>query len=162
MMFEVKVTGWSHERDLQIIQADVRMAVDEDIIIEEPLCVDVGLPAFLGSVLKDTEPNRFAPADQWERMPFFVCGCGDPECRGFSFAVRHLDGELVELRHVEERGDGTYRVLDSYILPKAEYSRQALQLGQSFLLFIEGLDYRPYYSDTVKVVTELVEQLQQH
>ncbi|MFC5447653.1 hypothetical protein [Paenibacillus aestuarii] len=160
-MFEVKVTGWSHDRDLQIIQADVRMAVDEDIIIEEPLCVDVGLPAFLGSVFKDTEPNRFAPADQWERMPFFVCGCGDPECRGFSFVVRHLDGKQVELRHVEERGDGTYRELDSYLIAKDEYSKQALQLGQSFLHFINGLDYRPYFADTVKVVTELVEQLQQ-
>ncbi|MEW9700640.1 hypothetical protein [Paenibacillus sp. SI8] len=160
-MLDIAVNGWSLDKDLQIIQADVRMAVDDDIIIEEPLCVDVGLPALLYSALHDTSPNRFAPADQWERMPFFVCGCGDPECRGFSFTVRHLDAKLLELSHVEERSNGTYRELESYTLPIAEYTEQALKLGQTYLNYIQGLDYRPYFADTVKVVSELVDQLQQ-
>ncbi|MBD0383489.1 hypothetical protein [Paenibacillus sedimenti] len=160
-MFDLSVTGWSLDKDLQIIQADVRLAVEDSVIIEEPLCVDVGLPAFLYSALNDTEPNRFAPADQWERMPFFVCGCGDPECRGFSFTVSHLNDEQLELKLVEERSNGTYRELESHIVRAAEYRGQLLELGQTYLQFVQGLDYRPYFADTVKVVTGLVDQLQE-
>ncbi|TXK84761.1 hypothetical protein FU659_06740 [Paenibacillus sp. N3.4] len=160
-MFDVSVTGWSLDKDLQIIQADVHMAVDDSLIIEEPLCVDVGLPAFLYSALHDTEPNRFAPANQWERMPFFVCGCGDPECRGFSFVVRHLADERVELQSVEERTNGTYRELETHIISSREYGKQVLAIGDTYLQYIKGLDYRPYFADTVKVVEELVNQLHQ-
>ena len=53
-MLNVSVTGWSLDKDLQIIQADVLLAVDDNIIIEEQLCIDVGLPAFLHSALHDT------------------------------------------------------------------------------------------------------------
>ncbi|MFD0696019.1 hypothetical protein ACFQZT_18235 [Paenibacillus sp. GCM10027628] len=160
-MFDVSVTGWSFDKDLQIIQADVRLAVEDNVIVEEPLCVDVGLPAFLYSTLHDTEPNRFAPADQWERMPFFVCGCGDPECRGFSFAVHHLNDEHLELKLVEERSNGTYRELECHQIATADYSRKVLELGETYLQFVQGLDYRPYLADTVKVVTGLVDQLQE-
>ncbi|KQX45316.1 MULTISPECIES: hypothetical protein [unclassified Paenibacillus] len=160
-MFDISIKGWSLDKDLQIIQADVLMAVDDSIIIEEPLCVDVGLPAFLYSALHDTAPNRFAPADQWERMPFFVCGCGDPECRGFSFVVRHLADDQVELVSVEERSNGTYRELETHILPSLEYSKKVLAVGEAYLAFIKGLDYRPYFGDTVKVVEDLVHQIHQ-
>jgi hypothetical protein len=161
MMFEVSVKGWSLDKDLQIVQADVLMAVDESILIEEPLCVDVGLPAFLYSALQDTSPNRFAPADQWERMPFFVCGCGDPECRGFSFVVRHLADKQLELIAVEERTNGTYRELEAHIIPRMSYITKVLAIGETYLQFIKDLDYRPYYGDTVKVVEDLVHQLHQ-
>ncbi|NEW08434.1 hypothetical protein GK047_20770 [Paenibacillus sp. SYP-B3998] len=160
-MFDLSVKGWSLDKDLQIIQADVQLTVEGNIVVDEPLCVDVGLPAFLYSALHDTKPNRFAPADQWERMPFFVCGCGDPECRGFSFTVRHLDAKQVELSYVEERGNDTYRELESYIIPSIDYSKQILVIGQAFLQYIEGLDYRPYFADTVNVVSELVDQIKQ-
>ncbi len=160
-MFDLSIKGWSLDKDLQIIQADVLMAVDDSIIIEEPLCVDVGLPAFLYSALHDTAPNRFAPADQWERMPFFVCGCGDPECRGFSFVVRHLADEQVELASVEERSNGTYRELETHMIPSLEYSKKVLEVGETYLAFIKDLDYRPYFGDTVKVVEDLVHQIHQ-
>lgn len=160
-MLDVTVKGWSHDKDLQIIQADVFMAVDDSIIIDEPLCVDVGLPAFLYSVLQDTTPNRFAPAEEWQRMPFFVCGCGDPECRGFSFVVRHLSDEQVELASVEERTNGTYRELETHIVSNMTYSKQVLAIGETYLQFIKDLDYRPYFGDTVKVVEDLVHQIHQ-
>lgn len=160
-MFDISIKGWSLDKDLQIIQADVLMEVDDSIIIEEPLCVDVGLPAFLYSALHDTASNRFAPADQWERMPFFVCGCGDPECRGFSFVVRHLANEQVELASVEERSNGTYRELETHIIPSLEYSKKVLSVGETYLAFIKDLDYRPYFGDTVKVVEDLVHQIHQ-
>ncbi|UJF32319.1 hypothetical protein [Paenibacillus hexagrammi] len=160
-MFELITDHWSFDKDLQIIHADVKLSIQQDSVVEEPLCVDVGLPALLFSALHDTDPNRFAPADQWQRMPFFVCGCGDPECRGFSFVVRHKSADQLELTNVEERPDGTYRELDSYLLDAHEYLRQVLQVGEAFLEFIQGLDYRPYFSDTVAVVSDLVGQLQQ-
>ncbi|SDO80364.1 hypothetical protein SAMN04487897_1234 [Paenibacillus sp. yr247] len=160
-MFNVSVKGWSLDKDLQIIQADVLMTAFDSILIEEPLCIDVGLPAFLYSALHDTTPNRFAPADQWERMPFFVCGCGDPECRGFSFVVRHLAEEQLELIAVEERTNGTHRELEAHIIPRMAYCQQVLAIGEAYLQFIKGLDYRPYFGATVKVVEDLVHQLHQ-
>ncbi|UKS27455.1 hypothetical protein LOZ80_00440 [Paenibacillus sp. HWE-109] len=160
-MFDVSIKGWSHDKDLQIIQADVLMAVDDSVLVEEPLCVDVGLPAFLYSALHDTAPNRFAPPDQWERMPFFVCGCGDPECRGFSFVVHHLADAQVELIEVEERTNGTYRELETHRISSKDYTKQVLAVGETYLQFIQGLDYRPFLADTVKVVEGLVDQLHQ-
>ena len=158
-MFELAIKGWSLDKDLQIIQADVHLSVEDSLIIEEPLCIDVGLPALLYSALYNTAPNRFAPADQWERMPFFVCGCGDPECRGFSFVVRHLAEEEVELCSVEERTNGTYRELETHVIPTREYRKQIVDIGETYLRFIADLDYRPYFQDTVKVVEELVGQI---
>ncbi|OPH60404.1 hypothetical protein BC351_18080 [Paenibacillus ferrarius] len=160
-MLDVSIKGWSHDKDLQIIQADVLMAVDDSVLVEEPLCVDVGLPAFLYSALYDTTPNRFAPPDQWERMPFFVCGCGDPECRGFSFVVNHQAEQQVELIAVEERTDGTYRELETHMIPSMDYRKQVVAIGETYLQFIKELDYRPYLADTVKVVEDLVHQIHQ-
>lgn len=158
-MFELTIKGWSLDKDLQIIQADIHMSVEDSLIIEEPLCLDVGLPALLYSAMHDTTPNRFAPADQWEKMPFFVCGCGDPECRGFSFVVRHLEGRQLELSSVEERTNGTYRELETHVIDVSEYRKQVLDIGETYLRFIADLDYRPYFKDTVKVVEELIQQL---
>lgn len=158
-MFELTIKGWSLDKDLQIIQADIHMSVADSLIIEEPLCLDVGLPALLYSAMHDTAPNRFAPADQWEKMPFFVCGCGDPECRGFSFVVRHLEGGQLELSSVEERTNGTYRELETHVIDVSEYRKQVLEIGETYLRFIADLDYRPYFKDTVKVVEELIQQL---
>ncbi|OCT16641.1 hypothetical protein A8709_08170 [Paenibacillus pectinilyticus] len=158
-MFELAIKGWSLDKDLQIIQADVHMSVEDSVIIEEPLCIDVGLPALLYSALHDTAPNRFAPADEWEKMPFFVCGCGDPECRGFSFVVHHEADEHIQLSYVEERTNGTYRELETHVIPSQEYRKQIADIGETYLRFIADLDYRPYFGNTVKVVEELVEQI---
>ncbi|MNG22227.1 hypothetical protein D3C84_1066870 [compost metagenome] len=93
-------------------------------------------------------------------MPFFVCGCGDPECRGFSFIVRHLSEEHLELSSVEERTGGSYRELETHVIPSRAYREQIADIGETYLRFIADLDYRPYFQDTVKVVEELVGQLQ--
>ncbi|MGG1517515.1 hypothetical protein ABE504_19030 [Paenibacillus oryzisoli] len=158
-MFTLTVQGWSLDKDLQIIQADVHMSADGSVLVEEPLCVDVGLPALLYSTLHDTLPDRFAPADAWERMPFFVCGCGDPECRGFSFVVTHKSSEEIELQLVEERSSGGYRELETHIVPWAAYARQIGEIAETYLAFVANLDYRPYYKETVKVVQDLLTQL---
>ncbi|WNR45593.1 hypothetical protein [Paenibacillus roseipurpureus] len=158
-MFELAIKGWSLDKDLQIIQADVLMTVDDSVIVEEPLCIDVGLPALLASTMQNTSPNRFAPADRWEQMPFFVCGCGDPECRGFSFVVEHLSDEQLQLTYVEERSNGTYRELESYVIPSEEYRKQIAAIGDTYLKFISTLDYRPYFQDTVPIVESLVQQI---
>lgn len=158
-MFELRVDGMSFDRGLQIVQADIRLTIDGDTVIEEPMCVDVGLPALLLGALEDTTPYRWAPVDQWRRMPFFVCGCGDPECRGYSFRVKHLDGERAEWTLVEEAEDGSQREQESYVVSLDECRGQLIELGERFLRFVEPLDYRPYFADTVPVVRELVERL---
>lgn len=71
-MFTLSCTNWSWDADLQIIHADVLLKIDGDVLIDEPLCVDVGLPALLYSVTHDAEPNRWGKVDEWERMPFFA------------------------------------------------------------------------------------------
>ncbi|MCS7463533.1 hypothetical protein N0M98_25835 [Paenibacillus doosanensis] len=157
-MFLLTCQGWSWDRDLQIIHADVRLEIDGDKLIDEPLCVDVGLPAMLLSLSENVEPNRWAAADQWQLMPFFCCGCGDPECRGYSFRVRHLGESCLELTELEEREQGEARELGAYKVPLAEYRPQVEAVARQYLQFIEGLDYRPYFADTVKVVRELLER----
>ncbi|PYI50807.1 hypothetical protein [Paenibacillus flagellatus] len=158
-MFELNVDRLSFDEGLQIVQADVRLAIDGESVVEEPLCVDVGLPALLLSGLEDTSPYRWAPADEWSRMPFFVCGCGDPECRAYSFRVKHRNGEEAEWTLVEESEDGTYREQESYAVPLGECREQLIELGERFLAFVGPLDYRPYFADTVPVVQELVDRL---
>ncbi|TBL74006.1 hypothetical protein [Paenibacillus thalictri] len=157
-MFKLTCDKWSHDHGLQIIHADVRLTIDGDEVIDEPLCVDVGLPALLQSVLRDAEPNRWAAPEQWERMPFFCCGCGDPECRAFSFRVEHR-GETVHVAEIDERQNGESRVLAEYDVPKDEYKAEILKAGRQFLSFVEDLDYHPYLADTVRLVRGLVDEL---
>jgi hypothetical protein len=160
-MFQLQLDHWSFDKDLQLIHADVALRVAETILIEEPLCIDVGLPALLASGLQDIEPNRWAAADEWQHMPFFVCGCGDPECRGFSFEVHHLDPERLELTWVEERQNSPYRKMESYVLDTQAYRIQLLEPGKQFLQFVRDLDYRPYFADTVPVVRALMLRLEE-
>ncbi|GAB7054652.1 MULTISPECIES: hypothetical protein [unclassified Paenibacillus] len=161
MSFHLVYSGWSFDADLQIIQADVRMEIDGEILIEEPLCVDVGLPALLLSMHEDVEPNRWTDAERWHQVPFFVCGCGDPECRAYSFIVRHLPANELELTEVEERQDMPPRKLAGYVVDKAEYVSQVRAIGLEFLRFTKDLDgYRPYYKDTVETVKNLLQRLE--
>jgi hypothetical protein len=155
-MFQLQLDHWSFDKDLQLIHADVTLRVGNNIIIEEPLCIDVGLPALLASGLQDTEPDRWAAADEWQRMPFFICGCGDPDCRAFSFAVRHLDQDQLEFTWIEERQNRPFREMESYVLDSNAYREQLLSNGRQFLQFVKDLDYRPYFSDTVSVVQKLI------
>jgi hypothetical protein len=158
-MFDLQVNRLSFDKGLQIVQADVRLIIDGEAVIDEPMCVDVGLPALLLSGLTDVTPYRWAEAREWGRMPFFVCGCGDPECRAYSFRVRHINGEEAEWTLVEEAEDRSFREHESYVISLAECRQQLIGLGERFLAFVEPLDYRPYFADTVPVVQELVERL---
>ncbi|WP_240041438.1 hypothetical protein [Paenibacillus ginsengarvi] len=158
-MFNLRMSGMSFDSGLQIVQADVLLSIDGETVIEEPLCIDVGLPALLLSGLEEMEPYRWAPANEWRRMPFFVCGCGDPECRGYSFRVKHTGGGQSEWTLVEEAEDGTYREHETYRISADECRTQLLELGERFLAFVEPLDYNPYFADTVPVVKELVARL---
>ncbi|AEI42182.1 hypothetical protein [Paenibacillus mucilaginosus] len=154
----LKYSGWGHDADLQVIHADVLMEIDGVVLIDEPMCVDVGLPALLLSIVEDVEPDRWAEASEWHRVPFVICGCGDPECRGYSFRVRHREGGFLELTELDERQGRSPRELDSYLIPRAQYAAQVRAIGEQFLRFTEGLDYRPYYADTVKTVKELLQR----
>lgn len=159
-MLTLSFANWSLDKDLQIIHADVRFEIDGSVLVDEPVCVDVGLPALLLSGLENTEPNRWAPADEWGKMPFFVCGCGDPECRGFSFAVTHLDGDRLDIVEAEERQDGGFKTLDRFTVNAKEYRALVLEAGRTFLGFVAALDYRPYFADTIAVVSGLVGRLE--
>jgi hypothetical protein len=155
-MFTLKYEGWSWDEGLQIIQADVRLEAGGEVLIDEPLCVDVGLPALVYSVYRDVEPNRWAPPDDIFRLPFLCCGCGDPECRAYSFRVRHKGGGMLELTELEERQDAEPRLMGVYEVPEDVYRAQVIAAAEQFLSFVKGLDYRPYYPDTVQAVERLV------
>ncbi|MFS1514087.1 hypothetical protein VQL36_16815 [Chengkuizengella sp. SCS-71B] len=147
-------------KELQIVQADVFLEVNDDIIIDEPLCIDVGLPALLLSALEDTSPNRFASATEWEKTPFFVCGCGDPDCRGFSFIVRHRDKKSIQLIEVEEFEGDQPREMDEYFVDLLVYQNIVYEIGLQFIEFIKDLDYSPYFKDTLAVVHDLMKRLE--
>ncbi|WP_163859430.1 hypothetical protein [Paenibacillus elgii] len=152
MGFLLTCSNWSFDADLQIVHADVKLEIDGETLIDEPLCIDVGLPALLLSVHEDVEPFRWAPADEWQRIPFFCCGCGDPECRAFSFIVRHKADRWLELTEVEEREGRSPRELGTYDIDWSDYAKQVREIGETFLRFVEHLDYRPYFKDTVETV----------
>ncbi|MDF2714503.1 MAG: hypothetical protein K0R28_1428 [Paenibacillus sp.] len=158
-MFDLRVDRLSFDKGLQIVQADVKLVIDGETVIEEPMCVDVGLPALLLSGLEGVAPYRWAQAEEWRRMPFFVCGCGDPECRAYSFRVHHASGTEAEWTLVEEAEDGVHREHESYTVSLDVCREQLIELGERFLAFVEPLDYRPYFADTVPVVRELLERL---
>lgn len=157
---KLQMTGYRFDRDLQIIQADVRLELDGRIVIDEPLCVDVGMPALAASLHDDAVPDRLAPPEQWRTKPFFICGCGDPECRAYSFRVRHDPArETVLLQEVEERGEGVFRVLEEWELPAAEYREQVLRTAVELLRFADGLDgYRPLYPETMAAIRAEIER----
>jgi hypothetical protein len=159
-MFTLNCTNWSWDADLQIVHADVRLEVEDDILLDEPLCVDVGLPALLYSTSHDVEPNRWAAADEWRRMPFFCCGCGDPECRAYSFRVRHRAGGMLQLTELEERQGMESRELGGYEIDADAYKSQIREIARAFLQLVGGLEYRPYFADTVKVVKDMMEDEQ--
>lgn len=158
-MLLLSFNNWSFDIDLQIIHADVKLDIEGQTLIDEPLCIDVGLPALLLSTLNATEPNRWAPAEEWQRMPFFICGCGDAECRGFSFVVKHLDEAWLMISEVDERQDDHYRVAGEYRVSVREYRQQVAAIGDDFLQFVRDLDYRPYLSETVEVIEALLAKL---
>jgi hypothetical protein len=158
-MFLLQVTNWSFHEELQIIQADVLLEIEGQSVVEEPLCVDVGLPALLLSGLQDTEAFRFSPPEDWMKMPFFVCGCGDPECRGFSFQVKHQANDEVLWIEIEESETGSRRNVDDFTLPKPVVQAQLILIGEQFLEFIKDKAYQPYFSNTVAVVEGLLEKL---
>ena len=161
-MVELRIDGYRHDPELQIIQADVKFTVCGDVLVDEPLCIDVGLPSLLNSVINDVNPNRWAPVEQWMMMPFFVCGCGDPECRAMSFVVHHNGDGTLQLQEIEERHGTLYRVLAQYDhVPLVQYRIQVMAVAQQFLDFIEGKDYRPLLPDTVPIVRQLLLQLHQ-
>jgi hypothetical protein len=155
-LFSLSCMNWSWDSDLQIVHADVRLEVEGEVLIDEPLCVDVGMPALLFSATHDVEPDRWEAADVWERMPFFCCGCGDPECRSYSFRVHHLDGKVLQLTELEERQGMPPRELGSYNIPQDIYRSQVSQVAAAFLQVVADVDYQPYFKDTVKVLKELM------
>lgn len=163
-MLTLRYDRWTFDAKLQIVHADVRLAIDGDVLIDEPLCVDVGLPALLYSRTHDTAPDRWAEPGEWRRMPFWVCGCGDPECRAHSYAARHRRPEAdqaggahtVELIEVEERQGEVTRELTAYSVAADEYYAQVSAIGHSFLQFVAALDYRPLFPETEAIVRRLL------
>jgi hypothetical protein len=158
-MLLLSFNNWSFDIDLQIIHADVKLDIEGQTLIDEPLCIDVGLPALLLSALEATEPNRWAPAVEWQNMPFFICGCGDAECRGFSFVVKHLNETWLMIREVDERQGDDYRVAGEYEVLVEEYRQQVEEIGSHFLQFVHDLDYRPYLAETVEIIEALLAKL---
>ncbi len=159
-MFRLQMSGWAHNRELQIIQADVTLELHGTTLIDEPLCVDVGMPALARSATCNVWPDRFAPSDSWEQAPFFVCGCGDPECRAYLFGVEHADADTVRLIELEQSGPGESRELDRFELPVELYRSEVRKAAEQFIAFIEERgDYKPLYPDTYRKVAEELARL---
>lgn len=155
-MLKLRMSGFRWDRDLQIIQADVRLEAEGTLLIDEPLCVDVGMPSLVNSLLEDVTPDRWAPPEEWRTKPFFVCGCGDPECRAYSIVVKHREGR-VWLAEVDDRADGSRRIMEEFEAEPEEYRAAVLGAAQAFLDFAGGLDgYRPLYPGTLDIVRRLV------
>jgi hypothetical protein len=119
----------------------------------------VGLPALILSSIEATEPNRWAPATEWQKMPFFVCGCGDAQCRGYSFVVEHLDESWLKISEVDERLNDDYRIAGEYLVLVEQYRQQVETIGRHFLQFVRDLDYKPYLSNTVEIIEALLTKL---
>ncbi len=163
-LFQLQYEKWRLDPQLQIVQADVTVTIDGEIVLEESICVDVGMPAMLYSRTHDTTPSRQAAPEEWRRAPFWVCGCGDPACRQlFSLAVRHRtngEGEepMVELAEVEEREGEEPRETARYRVPAAQYAAEVTKVGSAFARFVAGRDYRPLLANTEAIVRDMLEE----
>lgn len=160
-MFQLDIRNMKHDEQLQIVQADVSLHINGELWIEEPLCIDVGLPSLLYSGLYDIEPDRFASAQQWQNHPFFVCGCGDPECRAFAIRVRHLNQDELELIEVEQTTHGEIREYGRTIVSKQSYRQQIIEVAHQFITYMQGKDYRSLHGDILSRVKQLVSQLKE-
>lgn len=157
-MFSIRFGKLTLHPELQIVQADVIVELKGERIIDEPLCIDVGLPALMASALGDTVPDRFSnPVEEWRKMPFFVCGCGDPECRGYSFAVRHSGDEVIWTES-EQSVSGVLQG-QQYHVPVRQYREAVTAAAEQFLAFVDPLDYRPLNGNTVSTIRTLLETL---
>ncbi|WP_134701765.1 hypothetical protein [Ammoniphilus sp. YIM 78166] len=152
-MFKLIVENMSFDQGLQIIQADVQVMINNKQVIHEALCVDMGLPSLVRSIERDVSPNRWST--QWEDMPFFICGCGDPECKAYSFVVRHLPTGEIQWTEVEEREHEDYRIYDSWVIQPDQYREEIKKLVKQFLRFVEPLDYQPYFKESLDVIKKL-------
>lgn len=159
MRLEIK--NMYFDEGLQIIQADVTLEMNGHLIVDETCCIDVGLPSLVRSVLRDTEPNRWAPEGQWEHVPFFVCSCGDPDCKAFSFLVRHDSHGQLEVTEVEEREHQSYRLYETWKGSREQYARLVVPVARQFIEFVEALNYQPHFFRTVEVIQELLEEIRQ-
>jgi hypothetical protein len=148
------------EQELQIVQAEVIVEADEETVVDESMCVDVGLPALLLSCFEPTFPNRWAPVDEWQSIPFFVCGCGDPECRGISFRTRLLNDEReIEWVLVEQAEDQSYREQETFVFELHSYKEQVLRAADQFLEVINKADYQPLMKATEEIVRQLADRI---
>jgi hypothetical protein len=77
----------------------------------------------------------------------------------FVAAVRHVNDTVIELIEVEERQGFSNKVLDSHEVDKEQFRLQIRELGQRYVQFVEGLDYKPYLPHTVEIVKELLQKL---
>lgn len=158
-IFELTYDNLALDQDLQIVQADVLLKIDDEIVIDEALCIDVGLTALVQSCLKEFRPNRWAEEKEWDKIPFFVCGCGDADCRAYSFIVEHISPDEIKLYEIEERMNQDDRVYQSWTINKQEYVESVLDVSKQFLRFIGPLDYRPLFQKRLFILKELVDQV---
>jgi hypothetical protein len=158
-LFNLKYENMSFHSELQIIHADVTLEIDNQILIDEPLCIDVGLPALLCSTYENTGPVAIATSEEWDKLPFLVCGCGDPECRGYFFKVKHTQTQMVKWTELELTGDGNLREMGEYEIPLTEYRSQIFYIGIQFIDFVEHLNYQPYYKNTVQTAKKWVDRI---
>ena len=157
-MFKIQLEDLQFDAGLQIIQADLLLEIKQEQVINESICLDVGMPSLLRSVFHELMPNRWA-VEQWETLPFFICGCGDPDCKAFSFVVRHPSDEEVELTEIEENEDGSYRTYGVWRVNREDYAREVVRVAEQFLAFVEPLEYKPQFSQTVEVVRAYLKKI---
>lgn len=158
-MFDLQFSGLIHDQDLQIVQADVFLQIENEVLIDESLCIDAGLPALLNSCINDFTPNRWSEEHEWQTIPFFVCGCGEADCKAFSFLVRHISANKIELTEIEERENQTYRVYDHWVLDKELFRTKIIQVTEQFLEFIGPLEYRPLFRERVSIIKDLLKKV---
>ena len=156
-MFQLNVTNLDFDSDLQIIQGDVSLLIRNDQVINETQCVDIGLPSLIRSTLANVHPNRWS--ERWEEMPFFVCGCGDPECRAHSFIVQHHPEGKMEITEIEEKEDGEYRTYQNWIINKRDYAEEVIRFAEQFLAFVQPLDYVPFFPQSVEKIREMTNDI---
>lgn len=156
-MFKLTVTNLDFDPGLQIIQGDVSLVIDRDQVIDETQCVDIGLPSLLRSIVADVHPNRWS--EKWEDMPFFVCGCGDPECKAYSFIIQHLHEDKIAITEIEESEKSEHRIYQKWVISKREYGEEIIRFAEQFLSFVEPFDYKPFFPQSVERIKEMIHNI---
>jgi hypothetical protein len=126
----------------------------------------VGLPALIRSIWDDMELDRWSGPEEWEKKPFFICGCGDEDCRAYSIRSRLIQEagreRIIRWTLLEERQGRTPREQETWEIPWPLSAEAVIRTAEETLHYARTLPLGTELSIHFGLVELLLEQAKQY